>query len=204
MYPDTDLPPKQIPDERIKQIRSWVPEHFWDREKWYKELKIPADTIEELSISPYAGLFRKAVKEWKINPVFAAVLLIQFPKRLKKKGYDTEILNEGIFSEVLSAYKNNKITRDGILPLLENVISLGVFFDELLPLPYSDNEMDKTFSESKNQLKNIRLYKQENRVKVLMGFAMNQLRGRIPGKEVLSFIKDKENSLTNNAEKENA
>jgi glutamyl-tRNA(Gln) amidotransferase subunit E len=204
MYPDTDLPPKQIPDERIEQIKSWLPEHFWDREKWYMELKIPVDTVEELSISPYAALFKKAVKEWKINPVFAAVLLIQYPKRLKKKYLDTEILNEEIFSDILSAYKDDKITSDGILPLLENVISLGVFFDELLPIPCTDNELEKTFEESKNQLKNIKLYKKENAPDVVMGLAMKKLRGRIPGKEVYSFIKNKENSLTNNAEKENA
>jgi len=204
MYPDTDLPPKQIPDERIKEIRSRVPEHFWDREKWYRELKIPADTIGELSISPFAGLFKKSVKEWNINPVFAAVLLVQFPKRLRKKGYDVEILNEEIFSKIISAYKANKITRDGILSLLENVISLGVFFDELLPLPCSDNELDKTFEESKGNLKTIRLYKKENRTKVLMGLTMNKLRGRVPGKDVHSYIESKENSLTNNAEKENA
>ncbi len=204
MYPDTDLPPKQIPDERIEQIRNWLPEHFWTREKWYRELKIPGDTIEDLSVSAYAELFKKAVKEWKINPVFMAVLLVQFPKRLKKKGYDIDILNEEIFSEVLKAYKENKITRDGILPLLENVITLGVFFDDLLPLPCTDNELDTTLTESKVRLYNIKIYRKENRAKVLMGFAMETLRGRIPGKEVLSFIQSKENSRTNNAEKEKA
>jgi len=203
MYPDTDLPPKNIPDERIDQIRNWLPEHFWVREKWYRELKIPEDTVAELSISPYAELFKRAVKEWKINPVFAAVLLIQYPKRLNKKGYDIEILNKEIFSEILLAYRDKKITRDGIIPLLENIISLGVFFDGLLPPPCMDNELDKTFKESENHLKNIKLYKQENRAKVLMGFAMTKLRGKVPGQDVYNYIKSKENSLTNNAAKEN-
>ncbi len=203
MYPDTDLPPKQIPAETIQRIKNWIPEHFWDREKWYRELKIPEDTIPELSISPYAKLFKKAVSEWKINPVFAAVLFIQFPKRLRKSGYDTDILNEEIFSEILKAYRDKKITRDGILPLLENVISLGLFFDDLLPAPCTNNELDKTFKDSKSNLKNVKLYKNENRTKVLMGFAMEKLRGRIPGSEVLTYIQSNENSLTKNAEKEN-
>ena len=204
MYPDTDLPPKQIPDETIQRIKSWLPEHFWVREKWYKELKIPADTIAELSISPYAELFKRAVNEWNINPTFAAVMLIQFPKRLRKKGYDTDILNEESLSEILQAYRDGKITRDGILPLLENVIALGVFFDGLLPDPCTDNEMDKAVKESKTGLKKVKLYKNENRTKVMMGLAMEKLRGRIPGDVVLNYIYNKENSLTNNAEKENA
>ena len=204
MYPDTDLPPKQIPDETIQRIKSWLPEHFWEREKWYRKLGIPADTIEDLSISPYAELFKTAVKEWKIDPTFTAVMLIQFPKRLRKKGYDTDILNEEKLSKILQAYRDGKITRDGILPLLENVIALGVFFDELLPDPCTDNEMDKTVRESKNGLKKVKLYKNENRTKVMMGLAMEKLRGRIPGDVVLNYIYNKENSLTNNAEKENA
>ena len=107
-------------------------------------------------------------------------------------------------SKILQAYRDGKITRDGILPLLENVIALGVFFDELLPDPCTDNEMDKTVRESKNGLKKVKLYKNENRTKVMMGLAMGKLRGRIPGDVVLNYIYNKENSLTNNAEKENA
>ena len=86
MYPDTDLPPKKIGDERLNEIKTWLPEKFWDRIKWYKELKIPEDTISDLSISEYAALFKTAVKEWKVNPTTAAVVLIQYPKRLKKTG----------------------------------------------------------------------------------------------------------------------
>ena len=84
MYPDTDLPPKQIAPERIEKIKSWLPEQFWKRQQWYKKLEIPQDTIDELSISKYAELFKKAVTEWKVNPVTAAVILIQYPKRLRE------------------------------------------------------------------------------------------------------------------------
>jgi glutamyl-tRNA(Gln) amidotransferase subunit E len=203
MYPDTDLPPKNITEERIQNIRRWLPEHFWEREKWYKDLKIPTDTIEELSISPYANLFKKAVKEWKIDPVFTAVLLIQFPKRLKKKGYDIDILNEQILAEILSAYKEKAITREGILPLLENVIGLGIFYDGLLPLPCTDNELVKVYETSITKLKQIKMHKLENQTEVLMGIVMHQLRGRVSGKDILHFIKSKENSLINNVAKEN-
>ena len=32
MYPDTDLPPKQIAADRIEKIKSWLPEQFWKRQ----------------------------------------------------------------------------------------------------------------------------------------------------------------------------
>ncbi len=94
MYPDTDLPPKKVDKERLDKIKLWIPEQFWKRQKWYHELGIPPDTVEELSISKYAELFKKAVIEWKINPTTAAVVLIQYPKRLKKNGCMIELMNE--------------------------------------------------------------------------------------------------------------
>ncbi|MEJ2105281.1 MAG: Glu-tRNA(Gln) amidotransferase subunit GatE, partial [Ignavibacteriaceae bacterium] len=104
MYPDTDLPPKRITDDRIEKIKTWIPEQFWKRQAWYKKLGIPSDTIDELSISKYAELFKKAVNEWKINPTNAAVILIQFPKRLKKSGYDINRINEEMISSILRTY----------------------------------------------------------------------------------------------------
>ena len=86
MYPDTDLPPKKITDEQLNKIRQWLPEQFWVREKWYRELGIPEDTVSDLSTSYLAEIFKTAVKKWKVNPVTAAVFLIQYPKRLRKKG----------------------------------------------------------------------------------------------------------------------
>ncbi|MDX1702240.1 MAG: Glu-tRNA(Gln) amidotransferase subunit GatE, partial [Melioribacteraceae bacterium] len=77
MYPDTDLPPKIILEDDLENIKQWLPEKFWIRQKWYKELGIPDDTIEELSISIFANLFKEAVLKWKLNPVLVAVVLIQ-------------------------------------------------------------------------------------------------------------------------------
>ena len=33
MYPDTDLPPHEITEERIQALRSSLPAQFWMREK---------------------------------------------------------------------------------------------------------------------------------------------------------------------------
>jgi len=179
MYPDTDLPPKKISEDRLNEIKKWLPEKFWDRIKWYKELKIPEDTISDLSISEYAELFKTAVGEWKINPTTAAVVLIHYPKRLKKSGYNIELLNENVFSEMLKAYSEEKIPRDAILLALQNVIELGIFTEEVFFKPITYEELDTQIKSARGELTKMQLYNEKNTEHILMGLLMKKLRGRV-------------------------
>jgi glutamyl-tRNA(Gln) amidotransferase subunit E len=179
MYPDTDLPPKKISEDRLNELKKWLPEKFWDRIKWYKELEIPEDTISDLSISEYAALFKTAVKEWKVNPTTAAVVLIQYPKRLKKTGYNTELLNENIYSEILKAYSENRIPRDAILSAIQNVIELGLFTVEIFSKPINDEELDTQIESASEDVKKMRLYNEKKTEHILMGLLMKKLRGRV-------------------------
>ena len=188
MYPDTDLPPKKISEDRLNELKKWLPEKFWERIKWYKELKIPEDTISDLSISEYAELFKTAVKEWKVDPTTAAVVLIQYSKRLKKTRYNTELLNENIFSEILKAYSENRIPRDAILSALQNVIELGLFTEEIFFKPINDNELNTQIESASEAVKKMRLYNEKKTEHILMGLLMNKLRGRVPAPYVAEKI----------------
>ena len=188
MYPDTDLPPKTITEEKLNEIKSWLPEQLWIRQKWYKELKIPEDTIEELSISKYAGVFKKAVNELKINPVTAAVVLIQFPKRLKKLRYDIELLSENIFENIFKNLSEGNIPHDAILYTLKNVLELGLFVNEVIPPLLDKKEAEKEIKTYTDNFDISGLYKKGNKEKVLMGIVMKKLRGRIPAPSVGEMI----------------
>ena len=184
MYPDTDLPPKKIVKERVDEIKSWLPEQFWKRIEWYNELGIPKDTIEELSISKYAELFKKAVNDWKVNPTTAAVLLIQYPKRLKKYGCMAEWLNERMLENILRAYSDGKIPADALLKTLRTVVELGEFTEEVIPTPLNPKELKEEIKLGSNEISHVKLYKETNKEKILMGVLMKKLRGRIPAKVV--------------------
>ncbi|RKY94528.1 MAG: Glu-tRNA(Gln) amidotransferase GatDE subunit E [Ignavibacteriae bacterium] len=188
MYPDTDLPPKKVSEDRLNEIKKWLPEKFWNRIKWYKELKIPDDTISDLSISEYAELFKTAVKKWKVNPITAAVVLIQYPKRLKKTGYNIELLNENIFSKMLKAYSEEKIPRDAILSALQNVIELGLFTEEIFFKPITDEELDSQIKSATGELKKMKLYNEKNTEHILMGLLMKKLRGRVSANHVAKKV----------------
>ncbi len=122
MYPDTDLPPKRIDRKRLLSCRRSLPEPVWVREKKYKILGIPEDTIKPLTFSVYAKLFDHVVNRWKINPTLAAVALIQFPKRLAKKGYNVENLDNETFRVLFDRVRKNELPADSLLFVLEKIL----------------------------------------------------------------------------------
>jgi glutamyl-tRNA(Gln) amidotransferase subunit E len=193
MYPDTDLPPKKITQERLGIINQWLPEQFWKRQEWYRQLGIPQDTIEELSISKYAELFKKAVIEWKLNPTTAAVFLIQLPKRLKKNGCMIECLPafggvEAMLEGILKSYAEGKIPQDALLQVLRTVAELGVFTEEVIQSRLSEQELEKEIDIAKNDLNTIKIRQMENYPEILMGRLMKKLRGRIDAKTVVDKV----------------
>lgn len=188
MYPDTDLPPTRITEDRLKKFRLNLPEHFWDREKWYRELGIPEDTIRELSISKFAKLFKFVVEEWKIDSTFAAVALIQFPKRLSKNGTAISLLDEEIMREIFCSFKEGLLSRSGVLIAMKKATKKGKFYPELLPKPVTAKELEEIISETNNELSKVKLLNNEKRKEVLLGFVMNKVRMCVEGKIVASKI----------------
>jgi glutamyl-tRNA(Gln) amidotransferase subunit E len=188
MYPDTDLPPKKITRERLSKIRLGLPEPVWEREAWYRSLKVPEDVIGPLAESRYAALFMKLVAKWNIDPVLASVALIQYPKRLSHKGLDTGVLTEAIFEEIFLAFKQGRLAREGVLPALENAARSGSFFVDMLPPACSEQELMHFLSLARSELSGIKLHKPACEKTVLMSLVMKHLRGRVEGRRVMETI----------------
>ena len=174
MYPDTDLPPKKITGERLDKIKLWLPEQIWKRIEWYNKLGIPKDTIEELSISKYAELFKKAVNDWKINPTTVAVFLIQYPKRLKKSGVTTEWINESMIEKILKSYAEKKIPKDSLLTILRTVAELGMFTEEVILNPADENEVNEIINKAKLDCDRLKIFNPESKSNLLMGMVMKK------------------------------
>src|ERR1035437_9625522 len=188
MYPDTDLPPMRIDQQRLNKIKSWIPEQFWIRQLWYKELRIPVDLISELCISKYASLFKQAVKEWNLNPTAASVFLTQYPKRMKKKGLNIGILNEDIFSRVIKSFSKGSIPRDAVLTLLEKIIKRGQFSDDIIFAPANKEEINEVMTKSNEEIKSLSLNDELNKEALLMGSIMTILKGKVSAPTIAGMI----------------
>ncbi len=186
MYPDTDLPPHEITEERIQTLRSSLPTQFWMREEKYKKLKVPADVLSELSISKFAAVFEDAVEK-NIDPVFASVVLIQYPKRLKKEGVDISKINDDTFKQLFNFLAEGKIIKEAVYPLLI-ISSSRQLTEKELPQICTLEEIKRTISESVSEFNSLNISVTEKKKNVLMGIVMKRLRGRVEGKIVAANI----------------
>ncbi len=190
MYPDTDLPPKRIPPERLDAIRAGLPARITTRERWYREIGVPADLVETLSASPYAPLFERAVKDWKLAPKLAAVVLAQYPKRLKRKKLPAPLPEGGILEAVLAAVRDGKLYPEGILPLLEKAMGEGHRIEDILPAPAKPGDLKKAVAAAVMRLRADKLTSRlpGGAARRAMGLLMEDWRGRLNGAEAAREI----------------
>jgi glutamyl-tRNA(Gln) amidotransferase subunit E len=184
MYPDTDLPPKKVTGERLEKIRRSLPVPIWTRESFYGELRIPEDVIRPLAVSRLAGLFDTLVKEWKIDPTLASVALIQFPKRLRRKGLNPTSLSEDRLKRIFELYRGGKISRDGIFMAMDGGISL----ESPPPMP-SAAEVTAIVRRAAARLAALKIYNPGKKEHVLMGLVMTELRGWVEGAAVSAEVR---------------
>jgi glutamyl-tRNA(Gln) amidotransferase subunit E len=189
MYPDTDLPPKQITEERLASIRKAIPVPIWTREAWYRELGLPADVVEPLAVSRLAGLYEVLVKDWEIEPVAAAVALVQYRKRLKKKGLDTGTVGEDALRRIFALLRDRKISREGVFALMEKAAR-----GESLPAageirPATEEEVYARVGAATAALEGMKVHNPAKKAHVLMGLVMTVLRGRAEGAAVVERVR---------------
>jgi glutamyl-tRNA(Gln) amidotransferase subunit E len=183
MYPDTDLPPKQIAPDRMAWIQAGLPPNILTREAWYREIGVPADLVEQLSISPFAPVFDKAVRERGIDPKLAAVALIHYPKQLKRKGLKLDPSAAALLEDVFQALQNGRLFREGILALLENILTTGRPVSEVLPEAGPDELLAQDTARIAGLLTGPRFLNAERRRRRAMGLLMEDWRGRMSGAE---------------------
>jgi glutamyl-tRNA(Gln) amidotransferase subunit E len=185
MYPDTDLPPKRINDERLDKLKLTLPPLFWENERWYRKLKIPTDVIQPLAHSPYCHLFKSLVNDLKINPTLASVALIQYPKRLKKLTGERIQFDVESFEKIFSIYETGLISQEGIYLAMQSLVREGKFKP---PKKYTKAQFSSDIKIVNKEIKSLKIRKPKKKAEIMMGLVMKKVRGRIDGKLVAERI----------------
>lgn len=190
MYPDTDLPPKRITKEHLGRIKATVPAPVWENQKWLSSLGVPSDLLVPLSYSTLAPLFEKAVKEWKIAPTLAAVVLIQYPKRISKLLRQRVRFSKETMREILLAYKEGRFAKEGFLPLMTSIARGSDLSRQEFPPLCSPEELTSIAATVRNEIATMEFHNSEKRPEVLMGRVMENVRGRIDGRVVAGSVQN--------------
>ncbi len=124
MYPDTDLPPLAITQERLERIRARLPEPVWDRQSRYHALGVPDDVIIPLCVSARNTLFDRLLAELKIDAKFAAAVLVRQMKAWRRAGKPVDQLRDEELLEIFRLFASGRLTRDGVIVALERLLDL--------------------------------------------------------------------------------
>ncbi|MDT8325451.1 MAG: hypothetical protein RRA94_15160, partial [Bacteroidota bacterium] len=187
MYPDTDLPPIRVDEERIERLRARMPVQYWDRLREFNKAGVPADAVDGLAISPLAPLFDVAVNEMGFSAMEAAVALWRHPRRLLREGFTYEELDLDQIRSIMQAVRDGRITRDGVLQYLR-LVALGAFHEEAIPPRLERRELSSFIEKAKQQVRYSTLHDEKNIPNLTLDKVMDEVRGRIPGADVAEEV----------------
>jgi len=194
MYPDTDMPPVPLSDERIESARSRLPVPPWERRAQYRRLGLSPEIIEDLIADRRAPLFEKAVETISLRPTIIAVLLSQILKSLERKGFPVGRLSEEAVLDALRRLAGGEFAREGFPDILkmmsveslrpeETIANLGL-------VALSEKDVREIVQIVARVEKGLDPRDPEKKWRYLMGVLMAELRGRAPGEKVSSFLRE--------------
>ncbi len=196
MYPDTDLPPKNITAERLEYIAAGLKENYWERYRRYRQLGIPEQDVRPLVLSPFADLFDELTGEEGVNAKWLAVVLAQFTKRMQREGCDLQSFTVERMRKLILAVQDGALVKDAVLPLMRQICRDDQLPDKW-PSPASGDELEKTVDQARAELDNSLLYNPEKKTHVLTGIIMRKLAMRINGRTVIDRLTQSAGGVNN-------
>jgi glutamyl-tRNA(Gln) amidotransferase subunit E len=202
MYPETDVPPIRITQEKMDLIKSDLPELPEDKEKKYVEdYGISIDQAKQILLTECEELFEDLQdkhQDKNILKIIARILLNTIPE-LEAEGVDLSAIDEKILDSILVALKKQKFAKEGISEILRYILEKDVTIDEAISglglgiLKPEDLEgiIDSILSEKSDLIKE----KGMDAVGPLMGLVMKELRGKVDGKLVNETLRRKVREL---------
>jgi glutamyl-tRNA(Gln) amidotransferase subunit E len=108
MYPDTDLPPLAITEDRIERIREGLPSPPWELEESFLEDGIREDIAKRLSISGDRDLYLAVSDKTSFDKSALAFFILDKLGRMREKG-GLAGLTADIFYAALAEMENRKL-----------------------------------------------------------------------------------------------
>ncbi len=196
MYPETDVPPVVITDERVQNIR--LPELIGERKNRYiKQFGLNEELANQIARSGNFIIFDSIMsKVPKANANSVVRVLETILYELQKEGIDVNKITEDHLMSLFRLQSEGKVPNEAISNILKTIagkpeltvdnaaLSLGIGGVEKGEL---ETAVDKLIEEKMDFIK----AKGLNAVGPLMGIVMKEFRGKVSGEEVSGLLKEK-------------
>ena len=185
MYPDTDLPPKEVPNERIERIEALLCEPPWQVAERVEETGVSMPIAWALTNGPWTQVYEDAVGA-SVAPAAAATVLANVLPGLTRRGIGP--IEDAQLLELLTTLRDGAILLDAIpavirrmaegVPRLEAMAGLDM-------VPVGDAEAAALVDAALAGVERDALRSGgEAAVRAVMGRVMSALRGKVAGAKV--------------------
>jgi len=187
MYPDTDLPPIEITEERICRLKALVPEPLWTRKEKYKRLNIPEHLIDSIAVSPGAGFFESLIRETGVPPVQIARFLFEKTREWKRARLPVDRLDETFWRKFFTEAEKHPAFLENGSAVAEARMKTGTRPVGRIRTAGPKSDFSKTVEAAFRGPMPV-LKKDESKHGYLMGIIMEKLRGKVEGKEISRMV----------------
>ena len=126
MYPDTDMPPVPIDDDRIERTRRRLPLSPWERRDAFRRLGLSGELVEALSKDGRGGLVLKLAGSWPMKATIPAVVISQTMKHLERNGFPVSRLDDGALTGLFELFIGGAFAREAFPDILKLAAVEGV------------------------------------------------------------------------------
>ncbi len=194
MYPETDVRPVKITDERLKRIKRNMPERLEKKEKRFiKEYGLSEELASQIVRSLQLDVFEEIIQKFEVSPTLVAATLQNTMISLHRDGIPIENILDTHLIEIFELQSSGNISSDAIPEILKHLAehpdsSVNEAIQQT-GLEKVDTAEIKTIIQELVQARSDFVRDQgERAIGGLMGIAMNELRGKADGKIVKDLI----------------
>jgi glutamyl-tRNA(Gln) amidotransferase subunit E len=201
MYVETDIPAQVISENRLKDIRSDLPELPAEKkDRIIKEYGLSEDLASQLVRQDKADQFELIMKQCEVDSTTAASTMAYTLKELRREGLDVDILTDQVFLNTFGLVKDGSISKEAITPVIRETIMKGTSPEQsaknLNLVMLSEDQVREIIQKITTKQAAMIKERGPGSMGPLMGMAMKELKGKADGKIVNKILRDEMNNLT--------
>lgn len=200
MYPETDVPPVLITQERIDGIA--LPELINERvSRYMKDLKLNDELANQIARSPNMPLFENIIKQVPdANLVMVVRTLETTLDELAKDGVPVDNIKEEHLIPLFRLHSEGKIPNEAVPGVLKIIAGKpGTSVDDAvrsLGVGVETGELEAVIDRVIEERMDFIKEKGINSAGPLMGIVMKELRGKVSGQEISRVLNEKISAIT--------
>ncbi|MBN1944314.1 MAG: Glu-tRNA(Gln) amidotransferase subunit GatE [Bradymonadales bacterium] len=196
MYPDTDLPPIPIPDDRVEKARLRVDAPPWELGERYRAMGVPEHLVDRLILSPRRRLFEQAIKSFPgISTARVAHLLTATLTGWRRRsGIPVDRVSDEQMLDLIRLLHKGRLQYESLKEVVRYLaaheqVSADIALRDLGIQPAGEVEVRDLVAQVLDQ-EGGGLQMDRRRWKALMGKVMARVRGRYPGRGVAAILEE--------------